>query len=237
MSDGPTLVLIPGLGADAEIYRPQREYFGERLVIPPWIEARKDEPLSDYSRRLARVIDAMEVPKPYWIGGCSFGGMVAGEIAEARPGDVAGLLLIASCRRREQVTRLFRLAASVGPKLPFGVLRASLNRVVPRLFAAAERFDDDPELSEILMEVAYRTDVSLAKWAARAIRDWSDGAHPTCEVYYAHGGDDLVIPPYSNDLRPGIDLLVPGGRHLIHLTHASVVNRWIASKIDAPRLT
>ncbi len=55
-------------------------------------------------------------------------------------------------------------------------------------------------------------------------------------TFRAHGSNDRVIPIHEQDMRPGVDLLVPGGKHLIHLTHATIVNRWIASKIDTPRL-
>jgi pimeloyl-ACP methyl ester carboxylesterase len=221
-------VLIPGLGADAGIYRPQREHFGDRLVVPPWIEPRVDESLATYARRLARTIN---VPRPFWLGGISFGGMIAGEIAEARPDDVAGIIMIGSCKHRRQVTLLFRIASHIGPLLPSGVVRGTLNRVVPRLFATAEGVGQDQAIVDVLDDVAYRTDISLLKWGAKAIREWEPGAEPRAPVYRAHGDADLVIPPSLDDMRPGTDLLIPGGRHLVHLSHATVVNRWIESKM------
>ena len=70
-------MLIPGLGADARLFRPQREFF-PRLETPPWIEWRRAEPLPAYAARLAATIDAAE---PYHLGGASLGGMLALEMA------------------------------------------------------------------------------------------------------------------------------------------------------------
>ena len=227
----PTLVLLPGLGADSGIFRPQFEHFGDRLVVPPWIDPRPGESIDSYARRWGRRID---VPKPFFIGGISFGGMMAAEIAQDRDRDVAGLILLGSCTHRSQVTAAFRLVAKLGPHLPRGVTKALLNRIVPRLFGAAEGLDEAHV--ELLEEIAYRTDTDLLAWGARAIADWTDGAQPTCPTYRAHGDRDLVIPARRRTMRPGVDLLVPGGRHLVHLSHAAIVNRWIASKIDDPLL-
>lgn len=224
-------MLIPGLGADAGLFRPQREFFGNRLVVPPWIEAEPEESLSSYARRLGRTLD---LPRPFWIGGISFGGMMAAEIAEERPDDIAGLVLIGACTDRRQITLPFRLAAKLGPRLPRGIVRGMLNRVVPTLFAAAEGVSNDPLATSVLDEVAYRTDVSQLTWGARAIANWTGGAEPKVPTFRAHGRSDAVIPMRESDFRPGVDLVIEGGRHLIHLTHHEIVNRWIASKLDAP---
>ncbi len=227
----PTLVLLPGLGADAAIYRPQIERFGDRIIVPPWIDPKPNESIDSYARRLGRRI---EVPTPFYIGGISFGGMMAAEIAQSRHDDVAGLLMFGSCTHRSQVTAAFRFAAILGPHLPRGMVKGLLNRLVPRLFGAVEGLSE--EHVQLLEEVAYRTDVDLLAWGATAIRSWTDGAQPTCPTYFAHGADDVVIPPGLKQMRPGVDLLVPGGKHLIHLSHADIVNRWVASKIDGPSL-
>jgi pimeloyl-ACP methyl ester carboxylesterase len=221
----PKLVLIPGLGADAGLYAPQRAYFGDRLIVPPWIDPLgEDESLASYARRLGETID---LDADFWIGGYSFGGMLAAEIAEARAGRIRGLFMIGACTHRSQIRQSFRTLSRLAPYLSTGCSKAMLNRVVPRLFAIAERVWQNPAAVAMLDDVAFRTDVRLLQWGAPAIRSWRPGAVPQCPTFTAHGAKDTVIPPRIEAMRPGVDLLVPDGRHLIGLTHAPQVNAWI----------
>ena len=227
----PTLVLIPGLGADAGFYEPQRRFFGDRLVVPPWIAPiDRDETIHDYGRRMGRLIRSLpDVGRPYFVGGTSLGGMIGGEVAEAFPDDVAGLFLISSCTRREQVRPVFRAATWLRQGLPYGLQKGVLNQIGPAAFAKIEGVTGRER--DILMEVAFRTDTRIFDWAARAIRRWRSGAHPTCPVYLAHGRRDNVIPIREGDMTPGRDLVIPDGKHLISLTHAGEVNRWLSARM------
>ena len=222
-----SIVLIPGIGADAGIYAPQRDHFGDRLVVPPWITPlSKDESLASYARRLGEVIRATPgLRRPFAVGGISFGGMLAAELAEADPSDLAAVLLIGACTRPSQVTYAFRLAALLGQAVPNGLAKGLLNRVVPEAFEVLEGLRG-PDRA-IIDGVAYRTDTRLLKWAALAVRRWEGAALPPVPTFRAHGRRDRVIPLRDRPMRPGADLVVPDGRHLIHLTHAALVNRWI----------
>lgn len=227
----PKLVLVPGLGADAGLYAPQRAYFGERLVIPPWIEpASHNESLDAYGRRLAEVVRRLpNVTPPYFVGGISFGGMVAAEIAEACGEDVAGLFLVGSCTRRDQVRWLIRAACLAGQYVPRGLVKGCLNHLIPTTIGFTEALSADGE--DVMHDVWFRADTRLMQWAARGIRNWSSGAHPRCPTFVAHGRWDQIIPIKEDRLRPGVDLVVPDGRHLIHLTHRDVINRWMDARM------
>ena len=229
-SDEPLpLVLIPGLGADAGVYEPQRRFFGPRLIVAPWIEPLgDDEPLESYAARMGEMIVGLPGVRgrPFHLGGVSFGGMLAAEIAERRGGrEVASLLLIAAATHRRQVAPHFRAAASLGSAVPDGLLKGVLNRVVPSLFAWTQGLT--PADAAELERVATRTFVAQTKWAAGAIRRWRTPAVPRCPAFRAHGRADRVIPIVETAMRPGVDLVIPGGRHLIHMSHAGLVNRWI----------
>jgi len=67
------LVLLPGAGASGALFEPLRRSF-ERLVVPPWLTPLRRESLEDYGRRMAATIPCEE---PFYLGGVSFGGMVA----------------------------------------------------------------------------------------------------------------------------------------------------------------
>jgi hypothetical protein len=75
--DEPLLILIPGVGADERIFRAQRARF-LNLRIPAWIKPHPGETLIGYARRFAKMIDP---GRSCFIGGASFGGIVALEMA------------------------------------------------------------------------------------------------------------------------------------------------------------
>jgi pimeloyl-ACP methyl ester carboxylesterase len=114
-TDPVQLVLLPGLGADRRQFEPQRQAF-DNLVVPPWIPPLPREPLAGYAARLAKTITPAG---PFILGGSSFGGMVAYEMARhLQPNAV---VLIGSCRSARGIRRMFRLLVrcyrSCRPKL------------------------------------------------------------------------------------------------------------------------
>src|SRR6185503_21033432 len=71
------LVLLPGLGADAALFEPQRAAF-PGLEVPPWLDPHPGETLPAFAARMA---DRVGPTGPLVLGGVSFGGMVALEMA------------------------------------------------------------------------------------------------------------------------------------------------------------
>ena len=90
------LILLPGLGADHRLLEPQRRAFPQ-LIVPPWIPPRKNESLPDYAARMAETVTPSR-DVPLVLGGVSFGGMLAYEMARHLKPDA--VVLIASCRNR-----------------------------------------------------------------------------------------------------------------------------------------
>src|SRR5689334_5595161 len=94
------LILFSGLAADAAVFLPQTQAF-PNLEVQGWIEPRPDDTFETYCRRLAGVIR----PRGRCvIGGMSFGGMVALEVA--RHLDPLAVVLIASAREPAELPRL-----------------------------------------------------------------------------------------------------------------------------------
>jgi len=97
------LILFPGLGADRRQFEPQRAEF-PGLAVPPWIAPRPSESLPDYAARMAETVP--HGPNVV-LGGSSFGGMVAYEMAgHVRP---AVVVLIGSCRSPQAIGPMLRL--------------------------------------------------------------------------------------------------------------------------------
>jgi pimeloyl-ACP methyl ester carboxylesterase len=216
----PTLLLFPGLGVDARVYEPQR-VLPVNLEVAEWIEPESlDEPLSHYADRMAEQIG----PRPdVYIGGISLGAMVAMEAATRL--QARGVVVIGGCTSHHQVSPLFRTILRAGAMLPLSAIRLSL-RLAPLALKLFEKLDPAPRrlMTQMLREHSTRQ----IRWNCRAILKWECcGARPTMPVYWIHGELDEVIPHEGVRAQH----VVPGGRHLISLTHAEEVNRFILKSV------
>jgi hypothetical protein len=107
-----TVVLLPGMAADERLFEPQRRSF-PGLIVPPWIEPEPCEPLASYARRIAARLNSSDL---LLIGGVSFGGIVALEMADHL--GLAECVLISSIRSPAEMPwqlRVLRPLATVGP--------------------------------------------------------------------------------------------------------------------------
>src|SRR4051812_45705088 len=94
----PPLILLPGMGADERLFVPQREVFGDQLIVPKWISHVENDTIATYAQRLAEKVDPK---KPCFVGGASFGGFVAMEMA--RHLQTLGVFLIGSVRTPDEM--------------------------------------------------------------------------------------------------------------------------------------
>src|SRR5438874_871766 len=111
--DVPPIILLPGMAADDRLFRFQLAALPS-LIIPPWIEPDGRESLGAYARRLARCIDP---GGPCFVGGASFGGMVALEMAVHLRAEAC--FLVASIRSGRELPwrfRVLRPLARLGPQ-------------------------------------------------------------------------------------------------------------------------
>jgi pimeloyl-ACP methyl ester carboxylesterase len=220
-SDRP-LVLLPGLGADARLFDPQRAAIPD-LVVPDWIPVRPGDDLGQYAIRLARTIAPLE---PRLLGGVSLGGMLALEVARCL--ELPDVVLIASA-----ATGL-ELAAGLRMVIPISrLLRLSWLRRIPGLQALALRpFGAHPGAQQqLIADMLADAPADLLDWGPGAIRAWRPARLPRTRVHRIHGGRDRIIPcpPAHHDL-----LVIPGGGHLVNVTHAGEVNARLTTLLDSP---
>ena len=213
------LVLMPGMGTDARLFDDQRPSF-KTLITPDWLDPQPRESLRDYGRRM---VDALPVEPPYVLGGVSFGGMLALEMARhAKP---RGVVLIASCRSRAALPLRLRLLARWGPLLPDFV--ADARRVVPAFMyqrVGATRDEHFERCHQMLLD----TPPHLLRWTGRAIHTWPGAEDLDVPVYHVHGDADKII--LSNRVRA--DAWIEGGGHLLTMSHVEHVNEAIARAMD-----
>lgn len=230
------LILLPGLGADARLLGPQKAAFGHAVETPDWLEPEGDESLERYARRWAEALRDESDERPVFVGGVSFGGIVAMHMAEAlRPEAV---VLIASCRSSDDVPMRFEIAQRLGSFVP----DATVGKLLPLLaipFAVLDGLDSDH--LKLLRSMAKDTDPALLQWAGRAVANWQfDLAHELpCPVHRIHGARDWVIP-YRGDGEghPGEPTeVLPHGKHLINLTLDRTVNGWLRGVVQRHNAT
>ncbi|NQT88587.1 alpha/beta hydrolase [bacterium] len=212
--------MLPGVGADARLFEPQAAGF-PNLVVPRWIEPEAGESLEAYGERMAATID---VERPFYLGGASFGGMAALEVA--RHTGPEAVFLLGSCRSRLSVPVYMRFLERVSRLAPSWALDISRG-VVPRLAGVVEPLDEHS--AELFAGMLADTSIEFVRWATQAIVGWSFEAELACPIYHIHGALDAVLP--LRLVEP--DQIVPDGSHLITLTHGDVVNAFMAERMTA----
>jgi pimeloyl-ACP methyl ester carboxylesterase len=157
MGDKMPLILLSGMAADERLFAPQRAAFPQ-LLVPAWIEPLPQESLRSYAGRLARRIDP---GRPCVVGGVSFGGIVALEMAvhlQAR-----ACVLISSVRSPVEFPwwyRLLRPAAALGP-VGLGQLAG--------LVAAASAPSLPPHAAQRLRRLS-EPEAAFQRWASASSR-------------------------------------------------------------------
>ena len=201
------------------MYREQKKAF-QHLMVPEWVSARSQESLAEYSQRLLEVI---QPPEAYYLGGCSFGGMIAFEMALRRP--PLGLLLLSSTRspinlrpRMKRVSRISRvtsllpwyseaLLAELGLLLTDGVLPFRLH---------------------VMLKHLHLEQVDLVRWGVEAVLRWQPSSNQApCPIHQIHGECDPFLTPHQPDTQ-----IVPQAGHLLTKTHSPVVNQFIRDRLD-----
>ncbi len=207
------LILFSGLGADASIFAPQKARFPQ-LIVPPWPPPRPGDSLSDYCERMA---STLSVTGPCVIGGASFGGIIALEIARFL--NPRAVLLIGSVREPAhlpQHVRALRPLRRMTDWLPLTMLQWSAGPLGTR---SGRRLS--PHLGGLARQFG-AADRAVLRWSMRQMLTWSEPPVVTCPVFRIHGDCDRVLP-----LRGKPEVIVPGGGHVISLTHPEQVNGFI----------
>jgi pimeloyl-ACP methyl ester carboxylesterase len=210
------IILLPGLNGDARVFQRQAEAF-PGLKIAQWAQPVPYETLNAYAERMARLLDP---GVPCLIGGVSFGGIVALEAAghlQAR-----ACVLIASTRDVRGLptpVRLLRPFASVmsptALRWSVGAGSESVAVVTPRV---ARRF--------ALLAPRERT---FRLWALRALLTWAPSAMDRCQIFQIHGECDTTFAAG----RSRADRIVAHAGHLMTLTHAREVNKFLLATLQS----
>jgi pimeloyl-ACP methyl ester carboxylesterase len=233
----PSIVLLPGLGANARLFGPQLEAFADRgAFVPAWPDS------IDPSRGVEGVAESLEgelrgegrLDGGAILVGFSFGSQVALSMArrmlergEALP---RAIVLVSGLRRTSQLSTRFRLQVAASTLLPDAAIEWAAAELVSKPFARACGLDHEQTLE--LQRMAAELDVPQFRRLARAACRWrfEDAderrlREAGIRILHLHSERDPVIPPPPASI-DGVERLTERG-HLLTWTHASQVNRLI----------
>lgn len=219
MTDLP-LILLPGLGTDERLYALQKMVFPD-LIVPPWLPPGYHETLPEYAARLAAAVNP---GRPCFVGGTSFGGMLALEMT--RHLSAKGCLLISCVRSADELPLWARVLGPYAWLLPPGSDRAL------SWFGTLMRFTIGPFLPknprQFFIQLSKTRSPQLS-WACRVAPQWRPTGDWPCPVFHLHGTRDHLL---RATLTTPTQLVVRGG-HLLPLTHPFVVNAFLQESMDA----
>jgi pimeloyl-ACP methyl ester carboxylesterase len=209
MAESVPLILLSGLATDERLFAAQRARF-PNLIVPKWIDPLPRESLAGYAARLARIVDPH---CPCIVGGASFGGAVALEMATHLSAEAC--VLIGSVRSPAELPWGWRV---LGPLL--GPRRL---RVAAQCVSATSGWCLPRTAQRGLARLA-NPRADFIRWGICAILNWRPSA--ACErvrVFQIHGAADRTLPPPKR-----ADVVVPNGQHALTLFNATAVNEFLS---------
>lgn len=237
LNGSPKLIFLPGLGIDQRLFKYQLPAFPGSVVLN-WIRPDRGESLEHYARRWADSLPpdfSLQKPdEPVLVCGLSLGGMVAPYFAEYL--KAAGFVRLCTVRGYEEFPLKYYpgwLLLKMCPPLGWMVFFAAqwFARFLLLFSSLWSRFLD-PDVLRAYWEMDTGTLVRLN----RMMLDWAYRPRSTQEkpvaegfpTFQIHGTRDPLLP--IRRTRP--DVIVPGGRHLLTLTHPDRINSLLREFVD-----
>lgn len=216
MNEGVPIILFSGMAADERLFESQSAIFAN-LRVQPWQSPLPDESLRAYAARLSLLANP---GRPCIVGGASFGGVVALEVAQFLP--AVACVLIGSVRSPLGLPWRWRL---LQPIAWFGPSVVQFLAVMITWFCWP--FMTNGTLRKF--KRLARPEAAFIRWAICALVKWRPShAIKRVPVFHIHGSDDKVLP--IELAHP--DVIVPAGSHALSVFSPSAVNNFLADVLQ-----
>jgi pimeloyl-ACP methyl ester carboxylesterase len=219
MSEQKTKVyFVPGMAAGKEIFKnislPEDRY---EFHVLEWLIPEKNESIEDYARRMAARIEGDNIV----LGGVSFGGVVAQEIA--RFVQPRKLIIISSVKTPEELPLRLKLAGKTGAyKLMPTRMMLSADDLTK--FSIGPRSKKRLKLYQTFLHVR---DKRYLDWAIKNMVRWQQ-KEPYRKIVHIHGDKDIIFPIKNiNDC-----VVLEGGTHIMLLDKGKQVSEKLLKAIE-----
>jgi pimeloyl-ACP methyl ester carboxylesterase len=210
------LILFPGLAADERMYAGITcqccELMTPRLLIP-----QPGETMAGYARRH---IEALSIEADDIVGGCSFGSLVASEIARQQP--CRGLVLLSGAVSSQAMVHQAQQLNRWASWIPYPVIRHVLTRrwFLQRVFGGGT--EAELALGRVMIEEA---PAQLVREGGRLAVSYFPLQSVPVPVFALHGAEDRVIRS------PDVDSLhvLEGAGHGMVVSHRQEVIAFLAT--------
>lgn len=188
---------------------------GRALITPIMPVPRLAESMESYAHRVA---GTLRVETDDYIGGCSFGALVASAIARRQ--QVAGLILVAGAVSSETVAQSSRWLARISAWSPGAMVHRMLTSQVFLTHMFGQLTQTQIDLARAMLE---QTPREMIVHGARLATSYFPAELPACPIYALHGSLDRIMrPPAVAGCR-----IVPGAGHGLAVTHAEETTRFL----------
>lgn len=211
----PPILLFSGLAANADVFAAQR-FALPQLGVVAWKRPLDRENLQAYAQRLAKDLPSQQ---PIILGGASFGGIVALQVAEVIKPTL--VVLIGSVRSPEELPRYVKLLRPLSflvALIPVRIFQALANYAL-KLGLIPKRWRNFAGIAKQFVT----SDPVVFKWSLQQLLDWRTTPKVTCPIHQIQGGRDRVLPLRHSELVT----MIPRGGHVISLTHPNEVTEFL----------
>jgi pimeloyl-ACP methyl ester carboxylesterase len=210
---------FPGLGADESLaaFHPLPGHDVEWIRWPA-------DPGRSWEDFATALLAANRIEPGAVLIGISLGGMAAQAVAERT--RALGVILIGSCKTSKSVSnwlRPFHPLLGLAPEFLFD-MRLMARAPAAWMFGVTAKAHVD-----LLFAMGSRLSPRQFKRANALALGFPGAANQGIPVFSIHGAADRIIPA----AREPRDRIIPGGGHLISMTHADQVNRAILEWVGA----
>jgi pimeloyl-ACP methyl ester carboxylesterase len=197
-------IILPGMGADANMY-PKKQYQSlQDVLFVNWPKYDGEKSLEAVAQK---IIDQYKIGSKMVVGGSSFGGMVAIEIAKIL--GLKKVILIGSATSPGYINPLLQKLSNLSEITPVKIIQVFTGKV--------NRYSRND-----LLKMFEESESEFIKAMCKALFKWEGLGNFNGDISQIHGEKNLIIFPPKKYAR-----IIPNGGHLISMSHAEEVANFI----------